>query len=114
LSDFPEEIRPELVAVLTGVDEALQVIESTDASNDPMVLLSAAIEQVRGIEGRLISPSNPKSGGNRSVDPVNPAALDSPSVQRLRRWAEDWVAVRTTLGAGDLLRARQLLKPYEL
>ena len=114
LSDFPEEIRPELVAVLTGVDEALQVIESTDASNDPMVLLSAAIEQVRGIEGRLISPSNPKSGGNHSVDPVNPAALDSPSVQRLRRWAEDWVAVRTTLGAGDLLRARQLLKPYEL
>jgi hypothetical protein len=102
------------VAVLTGVDEALQAIESTDASHDPMVLLSAAIEQVRAIEARLIQPSDPKSQGKQSVDPVNPVALNSPSAQRLRRWADDWAAVRTTLGAGDLLRARQLLKPYEL
>jgi tetratricopeptide (TPR) repeat protein len=114
LSDFPEEIRPQLVAVLTGVDEALQAIESTDASQDPMVLLSAAIEQVRAIEARLIQPSDPKSQGKQSVDPVNPVALNSPSAQRLRRWADDWAAVRTTLGAGDFLRARQLLKPYEL
>jgi len=103
LSDFPEELRPELVAILTRIEEALRAIESPDDGNDPQAAVSEAIERLRGIEGRLSKTLDPK-------------AVDSHSSarNRLRRWAEDWAAVGTTLRAGDLLRARQLLKPYEL
>lgn len=103
LSDFPEEIRPELVAVLTRIEEALRAIESPDDGNDPQAAVLEAIERLRGIEGRL----------SKSMDQKT-ADLQSPARNRLRRWAEDWAAVGTTLRAGDQLRARQLLKPYEL
>jgi hypothetical protein len=108
LADFPEEIQPELVAVLTGVNDALQAIESTDVSGDPQALVSTAIERIREIEGRLRKPVDPKSSSSKT------SGLNALGTQRLLRWAEDWAAVQTTLGAGDLLRARQLLKPYEL
>ena len=108
LADFPEEIQPELVAVLTGVNDALQAIESTDVSGDPQALVSTAIERIREIEGRLRKPVDPKSSSSKT------SGQNALGTQRLLRWAEDWAAVQTTLGAGDLLRARQLLKPYEL
>ena len=108
LADFPEEIQPELVAVLTGVNDALQAIESTDVSGDPQALVSTAIERIREIEGRLRKPVDPKSSSPKT------SGQNALGTQRLLRGAEDWAAVQTTLGAGDLLRARQLLKPYEL
>ena len=103
LSDFPEELRPELLVVLARIEEALRAIESPDDGNDPQAAVSEAIERLHGIEERL-----PKTLNQKTAD------THSPARNRLRRWAEDWAAVGTTLRAGDLLRARQLLKPYEL
>ena len=103
LSDFPEELRPDLVAVLTRIEEALRAIESPDDGDDPQAAIVEAIERLRGVEARLSKTLDQKT-----------ASPNSPARNRLRRWAEDWAAVGTTLRAGDLLRARQLLKPYEL
>ncbi len=103
LSDFPEELRPDLVAVLTRIEGALRAIESPDDGDDPQAALLEAIEQLGRIEGRLSKTLDQKT-----------ALPNSLARNRLRRWAEDWAAVGTTLRAGDLLRARQLLKPYEL
>lgn len=108
LSDFPEESRPALVAVLTRIDEALHAIESPDDGADPQTLLTQALARLREIESQW--------GSSRGATPSVPesAGPDSPGRQRLRRWSEDWSAVLATLRAGDLPRARQLLKPYEL
>jgi tetratricopeptide (TPR) repeat protein len=103
LSDFPEEIRPDLVAVLTRIEGALRAIESPDDGDDPQAAILEAVEQLGRIEGRLSKTLDQKT-----------ALPNSLARNRLRRWAEDWAAVGTTLRAGDLLRARQLLKPYEL
>jgi len=103
LSDFPEELRPDLVAVLTRIEGALRAIESPDDGDDPQAAILEAIEQLGRIEGRLSKTLDQKT-----------ALPNSLARNRLRRWAEDWAAVGTTLRAGDLLRARQLLKPYEL
>ena len=111
LPEFPDELRPELVAVLTRVEEALRAIEAPDQGRDPELPLTQALERVREIEARWPPDAAPSTHGASG----NTAA--GPSVQgrsRLRRWAEDWEAVRATLRAGDLQRARQLLKPYEL
>ncbi|MEN9547348.1 MAG: hypothetical protein RLZZ356_2080, partial [Verrucomicrobiota bacterium] len=108
LSDFPEDLRPDLVAVLTRIEEALHAIESPDDGGDPLGPMADAMERLSEIERQWA----------RSVGPtpaVPPAVgLDSPGRQRLQRWADDWRAVVATLRAGDLPRARQLLKPYEL
>lgn len=108
LSDFPEEVRPALVAVLTRIEEALHAIESPDEGADPLVPMAEALTRLRGIEAQW--------GAGRGGAPSVPAAAgpDSPGRQRLRRWAEDWTAIIATLRAGDLPRARQLLQPYEL
>jgi hypothetical protein len=108
LSDFPEEVRPALVAVLTRIEEALHAIESPDEGADPLVPMSEALTRLRGIEAQWAAGR----GGTPSVPAA--AGPDSPGRQRLRRWAEDWTAIIATLRAGDLPRARQLLQPYEL
>jgi tetratricopeptide (TPR) repeat protein len=116
LAEFPEELRPELVAVLTRVEESLRAIESPDKGQDPQVPLSQALERVREIESRWLPDSAPSTPGASGDGPSRPSvrALSAQGRGRLRRWAEDWEAVRVTLRAGDLQRARQLLKPYEL
>lgn len=91
------------MAVLTRIEGALRAIESPDDGDDPQAAILEAIEQLGRIEGRLSKTLDQKT-----------ALPNSLARNRLRRWAEDWAAVGTTLRAGDLLRARQLLKPYEL
>lgn len=102
LTAFPEELRPSLVAVLIRIEEVLHAIESPDPGGDPRGAMSEALARLREIESRWAGSLGPASG------------LDSPGRQRLRRWVEDWEAVDATFRAGDLPRARQLLKPYEL
>lgn len=108
LSDFPDEVRPALVAVLTRIEDALRVIESPEEGGDPQSPILEALTRL----GEIESQWGAARGATRSV-PVS-ADPDSPGRQRLRRWSEDWKAVLATLRAGDLPRARQLLKPYEL
>lgn len=108
LGEFPEDLRPELVAVLARVGESLRAIESPDEDDDPLPGLDEAIGQVRRIESRLSETPEADSPG-----PGSPGMKPSAS-RRLRRWLEDWNAVVDTLRAGDPARARQLLKPYEL
>lgn len=108
LSDFPHELRPELVAVLTRIEEALSAIESPSEARDPQAPMAEALGRLREIETR----GSPAPGSD--LPGRSPLGPDSPGRLRLRRWIEDWEAVRTTLRSGDLPRARQLLKPYEL
>jgi len=103
LSDFPPELTPELVAVLGCVDESLRALESPEDSGDPVPPLAEAIDRVRAIDARLGAATGPVA-----PDP------DRPVRARLRRWLDDWAVVVDTLRAGDLVRARQLLKPYGL
>lgn len=116
LAEFPEALRPELVAVLTRVEESLRAIESPDEVQDPQVPLVQALDRVREIESRWLPDSDPSTRGTSGKGAAHSSveALSDPGRGRLRRWIEDWEVVLVTLRAGDLQRARQLLKPYEL
>lgn len=91
--DFADALHPELVAVLTWVEQALDGVTLERGETDPVKALREALVRV----GRLAE----RVGEGRARE-------------RLRKWEGDFSKVLEMLEAGDEERARRFLQAYEL
>ncbi len=92
LTTFPEDLRPELVRILTGVEATLERLD------DPKPEAAAAPSLAWSID---------------QIEALLPSVTDLPSQQRLAQWRADFEAARSALDAGQSERARKILQTYE-